>query len=995
MFFFAFFVGIAKSSLVNYKFWNDIGQIFQDWSGNGLHAVNGMTLDIERSDGICTDRGVYLDMASWVSVPPNAILNETVDLYPSAFISLYILPIENGRLLYKKFSDLFFLERITIFLDSKYSFFSENKGAILTVPVPYKTWTLLQIEISSDSISTFIQGSLLYTSSFSISNSLLLFASTFFLGLGFQGFLYEMWVDSVFSSYILKVNSESCISGQCFFGFSSDCNCDYCIISPSPNCISTVLSPYESSNQKSCLLPSTPADTNADCRVCPSNCGLSQCTSNYECHSFCISPCSECLEFTYCLQCTSPLMVLSQGICTCPVGFYLDYSECHPCYYLCSHCTGIQKCTQCKDPNSHLFHTDYGYQCTCKFSTYWNGLKCENCAEECLGCKKKAKDCIMCRDLNSEKVLDQGCACKKGFFLHENSCEICGESCEQCSALEKCEVCENGFYVNDGICKIISGEVGGILCPHDFFFFNGTCKKCEKPCVQCVYNETNCVTCRENAMIVRSSISNFTCECAESFSFFNQTCVVALGLSFNTLTPNCIHLEFTEELVDFLNFSSFEVYSNYSISYELIKNLTIFITCDKTIENLHVALKFQMLKGVLGGILLQTDYSLLVNCTPDTVFSDNSVSTFTSYLLTGITVFCAFLGINNSGSSLVWTLIGTMQLLSYLSLININYPPLLQQYFLALNYLLIPNFFEKFMKDLDPNSFLGTTGRDISIFIISIVLYMAVAICVKVAPNGKFKKVFRKLSGMMRWNLFIRVWILCFIEIAYGSVLQLRNLSFSTMESLTNTILSIFFFIFICLTPTISYLFLTINYYQTTKKDFLKKYTSLVGDFNPNHLQSILFYYYFFLRRLIYMVSLLTLSNFPIVQLGISISLSLFFLIYLVKSACFKQPKENRYNIICEISILLSSIICCGFIADLSKSTSNSLVYLLLSIGATVTLINFLMAVQDFWKKFRTSKPNKIQHGNTIAVHKNLPSLGALHMTTENNRNNSLDSENS
>ena len=233
----------------------------------------------------------------------------------------------------------------------------------------------------------------------------------------------------------------------------------------------------------------------------------------------------------------------------------------------------------------------------------------------------------------------------------------------------------------------------------------------------------------------------------------------------------------------------------------------------------------------------------------------------------------------------------------------------------------------------------------------------------------------------------------CYLEMINGSINQVQNPDFSTVQSTINTILGIFFLILSFLTPFCVYLFLLINFHKLNQLPFLKKYSSLYYEVKQNKIQTILYYYYYFIRRFVYIINLALLYPFPIVQSIFNILFSLGFLAYLVNSRCFKNAKEMNFNILCELSVLASTIICSSYLFDLSEKTSTVLEYLCLAIGATVTFVNLSLSVHGFLDKMLKFRRDKLVHGPTFAAHKNLPSLAVLHISSMSGRAKDLEEE--
>ena len=58
---------------VEYKFWKNYGKIIYDYSLNGRHAINGLSLSDTTKASKFTDRGVYMETLNTLTLPPNEL----------------------------------------------------------------------------------------------------------------------------------------------------------------------------------------------------------------------------------------------------------------------------------------------------------------------------------------------------------------------------------------------------------------------------------------------------------------------------------------------------------------------------------------------------------------------------------------------------------------------------------------------------------------------------------------------------------------------------------------------------------------------------------------------------------------------------------------------------------------------------------------------------------------------------------------------------------
>ena len=85
------------------------------------------------------------------------------------------------------------------------------------------------------------------------------------------------------------------------------------------------------------------------------------------------------------------------------------------------------------------------------------------------------------------------CASGEYYFADEIGCHACSEDCQQCSSLDECEECVEGFYQVAGSCVSTSCEA------HSFFdYVFGECSECDVSCATCLTStNSGCETCSE------------------------------------------------------------------------------------------------------------------------------------------------------------------------------------------------------------------------------------------------------------------------------------------------------------------------------------------------------------------------------------------------------------------------------------------------------------------------------------------------------------------
>lgn len=91
----SFLLLASGTRLIEYRFGVNYGEIFHDFSGNSLHAVNGKSSETSESNTIATDRGAYflggdtqITLSSNNYVPSFFILGNTFTM--AAWVNLKI-----------------------------------------------------------------------------------------------------------------------------------------------------------------------------------------------------------------------------------------------------------------------------------------------------------------------------------------------------------------------------------------------------------------------------------------------------------------------------------------------------------------------------------------------------------------------------------------------------------------------------------------------------------------------------------------------------------------------------------------------------------------------------------------------------------------------------------------------------------------------------------------------------------------------------------------
>jgi hypothetical protein len=128
--------------------------------------------------------------------------------------------------------------------------------------------------------------------------------------------------------------------------------------------------------------------------------------------------------------------------------------------------------------------------------------------------------------------------------------------------------------------------------------------------------------------------------------------------------------------------------------------------------------------------------------------------------------------------------------------------------------------------------------------------------------------------------------------------------------------------------------------------DLAKRWGSLFEEFkNDRGWKSSSFYVVFLIRRLLYVTLLFTLSSLPLVQIILSAALSILAVVYLVTFRPYKERVMNYCTLFSELCSVLTFFVCGFFLLDLNTTTRDSLKWVALLLGYSISLANFLAAL--------------------------------------------------
>ena len=557
------------------------------------------------------------------------------------------------------------------------------------------------------------------------------------------------------------------------------------------------------------------------------------------------SPCSGCLE-----GCVRPT---DCGLCTDP---------------LCEACHDFSTCDQCISHASDLTHC----QCLPEFLYSSITRTCDSCAPECKTCIGSSYlDCLSC---NIPAHLKSGiCACDEGYFPDPNAghCTLCASSCKTCSSFSLCLSCNPNSYLIDINC----------VCNEGYSGTPPACDPCENGCFKCA---AICLQCLPGYYYLTGNCYQ---HCPSKYQEVDNSCVLkpqpftaslavvgnkTLELSFSAqLSAELREIDFTltAETVDSvtLNFTYFFTISEPLVKYQIHFNLN----CSEVDFILYFPETSKL--SDLNSNILETQelhQMLFLPC----ILSNDTTSPEANPVATSAAQGTILIGIISSlvsGSvGGLFSLINTLQLLSYLPLSTIPIPHRLKSLLAALNMQsFIPNPFLLWLGEehsvpafaasygYDSTLFLANCGIMISVGVVLMVYWALTRLMAKL-PLGFVRLYMQKA---IRRNTFIIYWITVYLDVCLAALLQSIWLSFASFSEGFNACLGIFVALFALATP-----FRVLMISLTKELRTSEKWTVLFTEFKCESVRSSLFYSVFLLRRLLFSLVLITLSLWPKVQ---------------------------------------------------------------------------------------------------------------------------------
>ncbi|CAG9312389.1 unnamed protein product [Blepharisma stoltei] len=617
----------------------------------------------------------------------------------------------------------------------------------------------------------------------------------------------------------------------------------------------------------------------------------------------------------------------------------------------------------------------------CLISQYWIGPqynKCSKCNSACLSCRDSSKFCNLCYNPKCTSCLD----------FSENSCLECISGT---SNITNCQ-CDYGLAWNSssGICE---------SCHQWQYKANDSCYNCPPLCAQCD-SETKCTWC-----ISHAALNSGSCACSPGYIGTTECTYIPFNASLIVNKNNTLILIFSDVLKqDLKNDQIFIQIHNITIpswSISQISNTQYLISCNfeggisKGTTIIVHFINSTSIISISGGVIYEeylsgSLYASLMTSEEQEVAQIQKQVSSGVKVLVGSSVALAMLNPNPSG---LWTLLNTIQLLSYIPYASYPLSDKVSAFFKSINdFNLVPNLFLLFIDEnnskvpysrakkygYDSYLLLVNIGNDATILCGIITIIPLVYYFSKCSQRFIGKKL-QKILKEYKFDTFLRFWIISYLEIGFAAIIGVLSTEYSEILEnslqLTNYLLCWFLVIFITITPLLHSYFTFKNMSKIINKrnkKWLVPWSSLYYEFKNNSgFLSTQYYALFFTRRLIFIGNQVFLNDFPQSQLTINAVSSLCIPLFLIFYKPFDDLVLQVTNLITEFGIFIIFLLLIPYFLVLGSTGTNILdnlimyfVALLMAVQTSGPFINSLKEVyytaRRAMKKNFSSNPAKI-----------------------------------
>ena len=563
----------SATTLVEYQFYKNFGQIFQDYSGNNQYAVNGADSTSTTKDTTPTDRGAYFPSSgSVIMMPYNDIVTTDFALPSSFSIITWILP-HSGidyYIFYRNCiacSSYFYLSRDASLKEIQarmvQGVFDSGLAQGQSSGFTPNAWRLISMVVSGITVEIGVNGILQVPITLSSgytegTDSYLSYIGGFANG-SIKSFVGIVWNFILFSGtislseyYLSSYTPSTCLvptcEPTCTPGMLSDgvgacvsiemnskvdgtgaaCpgGCSYgCTSSVCLDCTCTTKSCVVSGTSAVCWCPSLMTGSETGC-----TCNEGYYLNGGSCLS-CAAECASCSDGVNCNTCVATWARPKEaGGCGCETGYYGTgplslVNSCVVCYDECETCSEALVCDTCVSDNASP-NTSVGCSCNNGYYNQSALVSIDSCIYSSLECKTYNVDltCATCI-ANNAYPASSGCECDDGYYgshplQYYSSCTACYSECKTCQSALLCTECIDP--------NSTPSPIQGCVCVDGYYFnsASSTCTSCPEDCLTCKDNLT-CLVCKgtysKPTLLggcdcpANSTLSSEVCTCSDTY----------------------------------------------------------------------------------------------------------------------------------------------------------------------------------------------------------------------------------------------------------------------------------------------------------------------------------------------------------------------------------------------------------------------------------------------------------------------------------------------
>ncbi|CAG9335957.1 unnamed protein product [Blepharisma stoltei] len=394
----------------------------------------------------------------------------------------------------------------------------------------------------------------------------------------------------------------------------------------------------------------------------------------------------------------------------------------------------------------------------CLINQYWVGPeynKCSKCSIECSSCKDSSKFCNLCDN-------------PKCISCSDYTADSCLECISGTSNRANCQ-CDYGLTWNSssGICE---------MCHQWQYKANDSCYDCPPLCAQCD-NETKCTWCINNATLQSGS-----CSCSPGY-IGTTTC------TYNQTIPSWS--------VDYISNNEYLISCNFGGGISKGTLVSVYFLDHTAVISISGGV---IRDNYLAGSLYQ---SAMTSEQQEIAKIQNQVSSGAK-ILVGSSIALAMFSPNPSG---LWTMLNTIQLLSYIPYANYPLTDKISAFFKSMNdFNIVPNLFLLFVDEnqgntpyyqakkygYDSDLILVNVGNNLTVLFFIIAIIPPVYYLSKCSQRYVGKKL-NKICNEYKFGTFLRFWILNYLEVGFAAIIGILSVEnsgyFENSIKLTNYLL--------------------------------------------------------------------------------------------------------------------------------------------------------------------------------------------------------------